>query len=111
MSRTERIVFAFGALGETIKAIGLPDLADAITAACQDLVRIGLMAHVPDQPVGRGVVDIMQRNGQFDHTETCPEVPAGFCRCVNGFGAQFAGHLQQIFRLEFSEIGWKGYCV
>src|SRR5258708_25084379 len=30
-----------------------------------DLVRIGLMADVPDQPVGRGVEDVMERDREF----------------------------------------------
>ena len=59
MRGAERIVVAFGALGETGQAAAGAQRADAVAAAGQDLVRIGLMADVPDQPVARRVEDVM----------------------------------------------------
>jgi hypothetical protein len=40
-----------GALGEAGQAAALAQRADAVAPAGQDLVRIGLVADVPDQPV------------------------------------------------------------
>ena len=37
-----------------------------VAAAGQDLVRVGLMADVPDNPVTRRVEHVVQRNGQLD---------------------------------------------
>ena len=54
MAGAERVVFALGALGEAGEAAALAQRADAVAAAGQDLVRIGLMADVPDQR-SRGV--------------------------------------------------------
>ena len=51
MRGAERIVFALGALGEAGQAAALPQRADAVAAAGEDLVRIGLVADVPDQPI------------------------------------------------------------
>ena len=51
MGGAERVVFAFRALGETAEARALPERADARPAAGQNLVRIGLVADVPDDPV------------------------------------------------------------
>ena len=62
----ERVVFAFGPLGEAGQAAALAQGADAIAAAGEDLVRIGLMADIPDQPVARRVEHIMQRHRQLD---------------------------------------------
>ena len=53
MRGAERVVFALGALGEAGQAAALAQRADAVAPAGEDLVRIGLMADVPDQPVGR----------------------------------------------------------
>jgi hypothetical protein len=39
-------------------------------AAGQDLVRIGLVADIPDQPVARRVEDMVQRDGELDHAES-----------------------------------------
>jgi hypothetical protein len=55
MGGTERIVFALRPLGETGEAVALPQGPDAAAAAGQDLVRIGLVADIPDQPVTRRV--------------------------------------------------------
>ena len=53
MGGAERIVIALGALGEAGQAAAGAQGADAVAAAGQDLVRIGLMADVPDQAVAR----------------------------------------------------------
>ena len=55
MGGAERIVFALAPLGEAGEPAALSQGADAVAPAGQDLVRIGLVADVPDQPVGRGV--------------------------------------------------------
>src|SRR5437764_10857938 len=51
MRGAERVVFALGAFGEAGKSAALPQCADAIAPSGEDLVRIGLMSHVPDQTV------------------------------------------------------------
>ncbi len=76
MRRTERIVVAFGPLGEAGQPATGAEGANAIAAAGQDLVRIGLMADVPDQTVARGVEHIVQRRRQFDDAEAGAEMPA-----------------------------------
>jgi hypothetical protein len=47
----ERVVFALRALGEAGQAAALAQRADAVAPSGQNLVRIGLVADVPDQPV------------------------------------------------------------
>ena len=51
MRGAERIVLALGALGEPGQAAALAERADTIAPAGDDLVRIGLVSDVPDQPV------------------------------------------------------------
>ena len=51
MSGTERVVFAFRATGEAGQAFRLTQGANAITTACQDLMRVSLMANIPDDTV------------------------------------------------------------
>ena len=77
MRGAERVVFALGALGEAGEAVALAQRADAIAASGQDLVRIGLVADVPDQPVGRRIENVMQRDGELDHAEAGAEMAAG----------------------------------
>ena len=96
MRRAERVVFAFGALGETGQPAALANGADAVAPAGQDLVRIGLMADIPDQPVMRRVEDVVQRHGQLDHAEPRAEMAAGDRDRVDQLGAQLVGDLPQI---------------
>ena len=55
MRGAERVVFALRALGEAGQAAALAQRADAVAAAGEDLVRIGLVADVPDRCGRRGV--------------------------------------------------------
>jgi len=48
MGGAERVVGAFRALGEAREPALLPQRADPVAPSGEDLVRVGLMAHVPD---------------------------------------------------------------
>ena len=69
MRGAERIVVALGALGEAREAAAGAQGANTVAATGEDLVRIGLMADVPDQPVIWGVEHIVQCNGELDDAE------------------------------------------
>ncbi len=106
MRGAERIVFALGALGEAGKAVALAQRADAIAASGENLVRIGLMADVPDQPVGGRIENIMQRHGELDHAEAGAEMAAGDGDSVDRLPAQFVGDLPKLAGLKPPEIVW-----
>ena len=105
MGGAERVVFAFGALGEAGQAVALAQRPDAGAAARQDLVRIGLVADVPDQPVLRRVEDVVQRHRQFDHAEPGTEMPARDRNRADGLGAQLVDDLTEIGFGEASQRG------
>src|SRR3546814_7643029 len=69
MGCAERIIFAFGALGETGKPTPLPQGADAVAPPSENFVWIALMADIPDQPVMRCVENVMNGGGEFDHAK------------------------------------------
>ena len=96
MRGAERVVLALGALGEAGQAAALAQRADAVAAAGQDLVRIGLVADVPDQPVARRVEHVMQGDGQLDHAEAGAQVAARHRDGVDGLLAQLVGDLAQV---------------
>ena len=104
MGGAERVVFALGALGEAGEPAALAQRADAVAAAGEDLVRIGLVADVPDQPVGRRVEDVMQRHRQLDHAEAGAKMTAGDGDGVDRLLPQFVGDLPQLARIEASEV-------
>ena len=107
MRRAEGVVFALGALGEARQAAALTQRTDAIAPPGQDLVRVALVAHVPDQAVFGRVEDVVDRHGQLDHTEAGAQMPTGGADRIDHFGAQFVGQLAQLATLKFPEVGGK----
>ena len=104
MRGAERIVIALGALGEAGEAAARAQGADAVAAAGQDLVRIGLVADIPDQPIARGVEDVMQGRRQLDHAEAGAEMSAGHRDGVDGLLTQLVGDLPDLLHLEPAQI-------
>jgi hypothetical protein len=92
----EWVVFALGPLGEAGEAAALAQRANAVAAGGENLVRVGLMADIPDDPVARRVEHVMQRDGQFDNAQAGAEVAAGHRNRRNGFLAQFVGEPTQL---------------
>ena len=107
VGRSERVVFALAAAGEAAEAAALAERADAVAAAGDDLVRIGLVADVPDQPVGRRVEHIMDRDRQLDHAEPGAEVAAGDRHRRNHFLAKLVGERRQLLLVQRAQIGRK----
>ena len=104
MRGAERIVVALGALGEAGQAAAGAQRADAVAAAGQDLVRIGLMADVPDQAVARRIEDVMDRGGEFDDAEAGAEMAAGHRNRVDGFLTKLVGNLLHLLDLELAKV-------
>ena len=88
MGGAKRVVLALDALGEARQAAALAERADAVATPGQDLVRVALVADVPDQAVAGCVEDMMQRNRQLDDAEAGAEVPAGLGHGVDEVVAQ-----------------------
>ena len=92
----ERIVFTFAALGETRKPTALAKRADAIAPAGENLMRIGLVADIPDDDIARRIEHVMQRHGEFDDAEARAQMPARDRYGVDHFRAQFIGDLAEM---------------
>ena len=105
--RAERVVFALRPAGEAAQPPALAKRADAIATAGDDLVRISLVADVPDQFVGRRVEHIMDRDGQLDHAEPGPKMTARLRHRGNHFGTQLVGEGRQLLLIQRAQIGGK----
>ncbi len=108
MRRPERVIFALDAAGEAAEAAALAQSADAVAAPGNDLVRIGLVADVPDQLVARRVEHIMDGDGQLDHAEPRAEMPAGHRHRRNHFLAQLVGKLRKLRLAQRAQVGGRG---
>ena len=73
----ERVVLRLLALGEPGEAALGADGAEPLAAAGEQLVRVGLVADVEDEPVDAASEDVVQRDDELDRAERRAEVPAG----------------------------------
>ena len=104
MAGAEGIVFALRAPGEARQAVALAQRADARAPAGQNLVRIGLMADIPDQPVRGRFEYIMKRDREFDDAKARAEVPAGDGDRIDRLLAQLVGELVELLGIEPAQI-------
>src|SRR5665213_21583 len=89
MTDAEGVVFAFAACWERRKPAILLDSVQLVTAAGQNLVRIRLVADVPDQAVMRCIEHVMQGNRQLDRAEPCGKMTAARGDAMDQEPAQF----------------------
>ncbi len=101
----EGIVLALGALGETRQAPALAQGANAVAPAGENLVRIGLMAHVPDHDVLGRLEHMVQGDGQFDNAQTRAQVAAGGGHCVDHLLAHVARQLLELGERKRADVG------
>src|ERR1700683_1687663 len=104
MGGAKRIVFALGALGEAGEPTALAQRSDAVAAAGENFVRIGLGADVPPQPVAGRVEYVVQRHCKLDHPQTGAEMAAGDRHSIDRLLAQFVSDLTKLARVEAPEI-------
>src|SRR5215468_1513878 len=96
MRRPEAVVFALRPLGKAGETAALAESPDLVPPGGQDLVRIGLMADIPDQPVARRVEEIMERDGKLDDAEPCPKMPPSHGHRADRLGPQLVGNLAEL---------------
>src|SRR5262245_20093832 len=104
MRSAEWIILALQAPGEAGEASTLTDAANAIAAAGDDLMRIGLVAHIPDQAVARCVEQIVQGHRQLDDAKTRPKMSAGNRDRIDRFLAQLGRKLRQAQLRQLAQV-------
>ena len=99
MRRSKCVVDTFFTTRETTQAPLLAQAAHARISSRQNLVRIRLMADIPDEPILWGVEDIVQRNGQLHRAQVGAEVATRLRHGLNQTLAQLQGQpLQTVAR-------------
>jgi hypothetical protein len=96
------------ASGVATRGLMAPELAQrahAITAASQYLVRISLVAHIPDDAVIRRVEHMVQGDGELDRAQVGRQMPAGLRHAVQQVVAQLGGQRVQLAAREPTHVG------
>ena len=92
-------------LVKPLRPAALAKRPDAVAPAGDDLVRIGLVADVPHQPVVGRVEHIMERDRQLDHAEPRAEMPAGHRHGRDRLLPQLVGELRELLLVERAYVG------
>src|SRR5262249_33019768 len=92
---------------EAADAPVLPQRGKPIPAPGQDLVRVGLVADVPDNLVPRGVENLVEGQGELDHPETRPQMPADAGDYLDDVFPDFPGQLLELLEVQGFDVGWR----
>ena len=89
---------------ERREALVLADRRELVAAAGEDLVRVGLVADVPQDLVLRRVEQRVQRDGELARPEVGAEVPADLADRVDDVLADLLGDLGELVLVERVEV-------
>ena len=95
MRGAKGVEHTLGALRETAQATQLAQGGHALAPPGDDFVRIGLVAHIPDDAVLRGVENVMQRQRQLHRAQIGAQMPTGGGHAVQEVVAQLSGQTGQ----------------
>ncbi len=104
MRRAEGVV---GALFTTRKAADAAELTQAghrLAAPGQDLVRVALMADIPDQAVFRRVEHVMQRDRQLHGAQVGRQMAAGLRHRFKNISAQLVSERRQLLARQTAQV-------
>ena len=63
--------------------------------AGKNFMRVGLVTHIPDQPIEGGVIDVMQRHGKFNGAKTGGKMTTALTDTGKQVLAKFVGQSPQ----------------
>ncbi len=104
VARAEDVVLALLAAQVAREAVELLDRAELVAPAGDELVRIRLVADIPDQQILGRVEGDMQREGQLDGAEVGGEVPTAQRHRLDDLLADLLRELIQLGRRESTQL-------
>src|SRR5690606_19170044 len=108
VARLENVVLGLVAAEEAREPALLLDRVEPVVAAGQDLVRVALVAHIPDQSVPGGVEGIVQRDREFYHTQVRREMTADLADHIDQPFPYLAGEFRELIGREPAQILRRG---
>src|SRR5262249_49568422 len=88
------------------KTASLAHGAHAIAPAGENLVRVGLVTDVPDEPIRRRVEHVVKGDGELHDAQARAEVPAGQRNGMDQLRAQLVGNGAQCAALLLAQVRW-----
>ena len=104
MTADEGVVLALLGRGEGTKAAQLTVGTETVTTTGQDLMAVGLMAHIPYDAVIRGIIDIMKGYCQLYHTKARSQVAGVHGEFFHDEMSQLVTELWQLVNLQLAQV-------
>ena len=98
MPRVKCVVGALRPLGKTADPSIRSQGMEPIPPSGDQFVRIGLVSHIPDNFVQRGIKHIMKGDGQLNRPKTGGQVSTGFGGGFNDLLSNFSGKIFELFQ-------------
>ncbi len=105
MGGTEGVVLAFVAARKAADATELAQRVHAVAPAGEDFVGVGLVAHIPDQPVFGRVEHVVQCHGELNRAQVGAEMPAGARHAVQQKAAHLSGQRGKLCARQLAQVG------
>ena len=105
MAGAHDVVLGLEDRAERRQAVVLADRRQRLATPGEDLVRVGLMADVPEHLVARRVEQAVQGDGQLAGAEVGAEVAADLADRVDDVGAHLLRDLLQLLVVELVQVG------
>ncbi len=107
MARPEHVVGRLRAPQELPNATCLANRREGLAPPREQLVRIRLVAHVPDQPIAGRLEHVVKHQGQFDRPEARREVTAGLGHLLDDLAPECIRDLLKALRRQPPQVGRK----
>jgi hypothetical protein len=104
MRSAKGVVFTFITARKARQPAQLAQTGHALTPACEDFVRISLMAHIPHNAIFWRIENIVQGHCEFHGTQVGTQVTAGLRHVVQYALAHISGQAGQVTALQFSKV-------
>ena len=105
MADGKRVIRRLRRIRKPAKAALFPQRVELLVPARQQLVRIALMAHIPQQPIRGEIEDIIHGQAYFHGAQVGGKVAAVGAHGGHDHFAHFLGEVGQLVEGDFSEIG------
>lgn len=105
MAGAERVVLGFFSAKKSRESAVLLYCMELVAAASKDLVRVSLVADVPNQTVARSVENVMHRHRELYRTQAGAGMAADAGTSLKNELPYLIGYLLKVFDAELSKVG------
>ncbi|MPM87384.1 hypothetical protein SDC9_134480 [bioreactor metagenome] len=104
MPNREEVMFAFVLGSVTCDGMEVFFVDEAVFAACQNFVRVGLVGNIPDDLIRWRIKNMVEGNRQFGDTQVRSDVAADLADLVQNKRADLSSQLVHFNQVQFLHV-------